>query len=406
MKDANDRGYIEVDKSKCQYIKRAFKYYATGMYSLKSLGEKMYLEGFKDKYGNPYRARKFEQILKNIFYIGDFIWKGQRYKGVHIPIIDKKLFYQVQAKFGLTNKPPKNDKNFAYTKLITCKVCGCFLTADSHKGAHNSGIYTYYRCTNRKNSHASLRGLTIRDYALDDAFKNIFGALEIPSEIFLILKKQIFNNLDELYKVENLLLEQKSNRIKELETLIHRSYEDKLLGKLPTAYTEELFLIQNNKWQKEKDLLQLDLENTKEISQSLYKNIDLLLTFLNKLPYLFEVASVNDKRVLVRMMVEQVEFSNGKLEVRLKPIFEYLRQIKNVSIYHLNTEKVRTLKKPLNREVLEYLNEQIALIVNSKVRTLETRIIPNKKAPEGANLLNGAPGGIRTHAYRNHNPRS
>jgi len=33
-------------------------------------------------------------------------------------------------------------------------------------------------------------------------------------------------------------------------------------------------------------------------------------------------------------------------------------------------------------------------LVNSKVRTLETRIIPNKKASEEANLLNGAGDGI------------
>lgn len=64
------------------------------------------------------------------------------------------------------------------------------------------------------------------------------------------------------------------------------------------------------------------------------------------------------------------------------------------------------IQKPLNKELLEYLNEQVSSVINAKVRTLETRIIPNKKDPEGSNLINGAPDGIRTHAYRNHNPRS
>ena len=45
-------------------------------------------------------------------------------------------------------------------------------------------------------------------------------------------------------------------------------------------------------------------------------------------------------------------------------------------------------------------------IVQTCVRTLKTLIIPNKKAPKGAIFKNGAPDGIRTHAYRNHNPRS
>ena len=62
------------------------------------------------------------------------------------------------------------------------------------------------------------------------------------------------------------------------------------------------------------------------------------------------------------------------LEVKLKPIFEALRRIKES--------------------------------YDDNVRTLKTFIIPNKKAPKGAIFKNGAGDGIRTHAYRNHNPRS
>lgn len=39
------------------------------------------------------------------------------------------------------------------------------------------------------------------------------------------------------------------------------------------------------------------------------------------------------------------------------------------------------------------MNEQVSSVINAKVRTLETRIIPNKKDPEGSNLLNGAGNG-------------
>lgn len=87
----------------------------------------------------------------------------------------------------------------------------------------------------------------------------------------------------------------------------------------------------------------------------------------------------------------------------MKPIFEALRMIKEAERHD---EKVRTLEKPITSQVWEYLEEQIEQLVNSKVRTLKTLIVPNEKAPEGAISENGAPDGIRTHAYRNHNPRS
>ena len=69
-------------------------------------------------------------------------------------------------------------------------------------------------------------------------------------------------------------------------------------------------------------------------------------------------------------------------------------------------KKVLTFEKPITAEVWEYLEEQVEQLVYSKVRTLKTLIVPNEKDPEGSNSLNGAPDGIRTHAYRNHNPRS
>ena len=43
---------------------------------------------------------------------------------------------------------------------------------------------------------------------------------------------------------------------------------------------------------------------------------------------------------------------------------------------------------------MEYLSDFIKIAVNRKVRTLETRIIPNKKASDEAKFKNGASNGI------------
>ena len=107
----------------------------------------------------------------------------------------------------------------------------------------------------------------------------------------------------------------------------------------------------------------------------------------------------------LRLLIEEILYNHidTALTVTLKPIFEAIRMIKESE---RADEKVRTLDKPVSSEVWEYLEEQIEQLVNSKVRALKTLIIPNEKAPEGANSINGASSGIRTHAYRNHNPRS
>lgn len=110
--------------------------------------------------------------------------------------------------------------------------------------------------------------------------------------------------------------------------------------------------------------------------------------------------------MLLRTFIDTIEYYDGELTVKLKPIFDSLRKLKNFNITEINEFKGRTRQKPSNSDIADILTKNISDSLKIKGRTLETRIIPNKKAPEGANLLNGAPDGIRTHAYRNHNPRS
>ncbi len=48
LKDENDKGYIVVNEITAPFCEESFKYYASGdMYSLESLGRKMFLEGLR-----------------------------------------------------------------------------------------------------------------------------------------------------------------------------------------------------------------------------------------------------------------------------------------------------------------------------------------------------------------------
>lgn len=101
-----------------------------------------------------------------------------------------------------------------------------------------------------------------------------------------------------------------------------------------------------------------------------------------------------------------MEYYDGELTIRLKPIFETLRQLKNSNVIELNGLKELTRKNRSNSEIAEILTKNISDSLKIKGRTLKTLVVSSEKAPEGAKFDNGAPDGIRTHAYRNHNPRS
>lgn len=91
-------------------------------------------------------------ILQNPFYYGSFEYpknSGNWYRGKHEPIITKELFdlVQVQMKSQIIRS---EGKEFAFTRMMSCKLCGSGITADEKfKKQKNGNIHrhVYYGCT-------------------------------------------------------------------------------------------------------------------------------------------------------------------------------------------------------------------------------------------------------------------
>lgn len=96
--------------------------------------------------GNIYK------ILDNTFYYGVFEYpreSGNWYTGKHEPIVTKELFDLVQAQIK-SNVLRAENKEFAFTKMMTCGLCGSGISADEKfKKLKNGGVarYVYYGCT-------------------------------------------------------------------------------------------------------------------------------------------------------------------------------------------------------------------------------------------------------------------
>ena len=73
-----------------------------------------------------------------------------------------------------------------------------------------------------KKYHKTLKGMSVREEAIDIAVQTIIGAIEIPAGIVHRLKQKILDCLDELYFVENRLINSRNQRLKELERLIKK----------------------------------------------------------------------------------------------------------------------------------------------------------------------------------------
>ena len=139
---------IDVDKKKAPLVKKMFKVYATGNYTLKEISEWSERVGLKSNLDNDISPGQIQTTLQSIFYIGLMKYKGETFEGTHKPLILKKLFDRVQEVLKERGKPQKIKHNFAFLGLMKCP-CSAAITAE--KKIKKSGReYTYYRCTKKK----------------------------------------------------------------------------------------------------------------------------------------------------------------------------------------------------------------------------------------------------------------
>ncbi len=197
-------------------VKQAFNLYDSGMYSLRSLTEKLYQDGLRSKAGKRIPKTSVEKMLKIIFYTGVFKFEDKIYENAkHKPIISKELFYRVQDRLINPNKTRKQNYDFAYTGMIRCGYCGCLLTAELKKGK-----YIYYHCTGNKGGNCK------RDYInevkIDKSISEILKLIIIPQE----LRERISNELKIVHEKKNgYSKEVKNNIIKQITRLENRIEE-------------------------------------------------------------------------------------------------------------------------------------------------------------------------------------
>jgi hypothetical protein len=97
-------------------------------------------------------------ILQNHFYYGSFEYpknSGNWYQGKHEPIITKELFDLVQSQMK-SQVLRVEDKEFAFTKLMTCGLCGSGVTAQEKFKKLKDGTvnrHVYYGCTKARDKN-------------------------------------------------------------------------------------------------------------------------------------------------------------------------------------------------------------------------------------------------------------
>lgn len=183
-KRVDRKGHVYIDPDRGHIIKKMFEKVAYEKWSGKKLYHWLKFDlNFKTPLGNKgLTLSNIYLILQNDFYYGSFEYprkSGLWYKGAHEPLITKELFDQVQEQVK-SQIIRVTDKEFAFTKLIECGLCGSGICADEKfKKQKNGNIhrYVYYGCTKSRDKHCQCG--YIREEELIEQFTALMDQINI-----------------------------------------------------------------------------------------------------------------------------------------------------------------------------------------------------------------------------------
>ncbi len=308
----NKNKRIELNPPYDLYIRQLFEWFSTGNHSIKSLTTLAKDQGLTHpQTKRPFTKSSVHRILSTTFYYGLFDWGGKTFKGTHEPIISKDLYDEVQRILKKKNHGSETKRDFPFAGLLTCKKCGCAISAEVKKGK-----YVYYHCSYFKGRCGNDY---IRQAKLDKLLGDVIHAINIPDEVADWMSSLIKDEMKQFRKRHHSLHNATEKRIEIIKQRIDRAYLDKQDGNITAEYWDEV----SKKWQAE--LASLKLSQTQSLGSNQNFEIARNTLELSKTAYFQYVnADWPEKKKLLNSVLSNCSYYQENLDPVYKKPFDAL----------------------------------------------------------------------------------
>ncbi|MCF7864938.1 MAG: recombinase family protein [Candidatus Pacebacteria bacterium] len=239
-KRVDRKGHVYIDPERGSIIKRMFEKVAHEKWSGKKIYHWLKFEmNFKTPNGNKgLTLSNIYLLLQNDFYYGSFEYprkSGLWYKGIHEPLISKELFDQVQEQVK-SQIIRVQDKEFAFTKIMECGLCGSGICADEKfKKQKNGNIhrYVYYGCTKSKDKNCKCG--YINEEELITQFESLMEKIDLDE---IGIKEKMKVEVERIKKFQRVILGSKEKI--DVGDVDLRNYAKYVLREAPDVEKREL----------------------------------------------------------------------------------------------------------------------------------------------------------------------
>ena len=166
---------------KFKLVKKWFEMILSGNHGVISSLRKINALGLTDRLNKPIPITTAHRILRNPFYYGKFVFRGELQQGNHPAMITEDEFDRVQ--FILDGKrKTRTVTPLPLMGMIKCFDCGSSVTGEKHIKHYKNGTtqtFYYYR-SSKKVGHCQQKGYT-SEKNLNDQAQEYFKNLELES---------------------------------------------------------------------------------------------------------------------------------------------------------------------------------------------------------------------------------
>lgn len=226
-KRVDRKGHVYIDPERGHVIRKMFEKVAYEKWTGKKIFHWLKFDlNFKTPNGNKgLTLSNIYLILQNDFYYGTFEYprrSGLWYKGMYEPLITKELFDLVQQQIK-SQIIRVQDKEFAFTKLMKCGLCGSGICADEKfKKLKNGNIhrYVYYGCTKFNDKHCKCG--YINEDQLIEQFSSLMDTIDLDE---LGIREKLKAEVERMKKFQRTILGTKDKiEIKDIDIRNYAKY--------------------------------------------------------------------------------------------------------------------------------------------------------------------------------------
>ncbi len=207
-KSVDKKCQVYIDPERGHIVKKMFERVAYEKWSGKKVYNWLKFElNFRTAQGKKHLSLgNIFLILYNPFYYGMFEYpknSGNWYQGKHEPLITKELFDAVQAQMKSGFIRVEN-KEFAFTRMMTCGLCGSGISADEKfKKNKNGGVhrYVYYGCTKNKDKNCQCGYIEEKDLIVQ--FEQLLEKIDINE---IQIQEKIKTDVEKFKKFQQVIL--------------------------------------------------------------------------------------------------------------------------------------------------------------------------------------------------------